>query len=35
MRLRIELARASRGDGPELLEGEGEIDHLGLREAPG
>ncbi|KAG9101866.1 hypothetical protein FS749_002290 [Ceratobasidium sp. UAMH 11750] len=34
MRLRIELARASRGES-ELLEGEHELDHLGLREAPG
>lgn len=35
MRMRIELARATRGEHPELLEGDGEIDHLGLRDAPG
>ncbi|CAE6440025.1 unnamed protein product [Rhizoctonia solani] len=35
MRLRIELARASRGEPAEILEGESELEHLGLREAPG
>ncbi|CAE6460479.1 unnamed protein product [Rhizoctonia solani] len=35
MRLRIELTRASRGEAPEILDGETELEHLGLREAPG
>ncbi|KAG8734109.1 hypothetical protein FRC11_011795 [Ceratobasidium sp. 423] len=35
MRLRIELTRASRGEPPEILDGETELEHLGLREAPG
>ncbi|CAE7223410.1 unnamed protein product [Rhizoctonia solani] len=35
MRLRIELARASRSEAQEILDGETELEHLGLREAPG